>query len=182
LRIVLADQPDAPAYFTYDAVRNTQERPVLDASLERNFRPLTFDAAAAAHTGREHEVGVRLGRIGFDRVAGFLDGGMSALARHPELIVERLRLHPAALTAAPEACLLDVRTPNEHAAGALDRSLHIPLGQLPARRAELPWDRLIVAYCQGGYRSAIAASLLQSWGMEEIADLEGGYAATQALH
>ncbi|HWG38538.1 MAG TPA: MBL fold metallo-hydrolase [Terriglobales bacterium] len=233
LRIVLADQPDAPAYFTYDAVRNTQERPVLDASLERNFRPLTFDAAAAAHTagavlldtrppgaharahwrgainiplegafatwcgtllapdvpivviadpGREHEVGVRLGRIGFDRVAGFLDGGMSALARHPELIVERLRLHPAALTAAPEACLLDVRTPNEHAAGALDRSLHIPLGQLPARRAELPRDRLIVAYCQGGYRSAIAASLLQSWGMEEIADLEGGYAATQALH
>ena len=40
VRIVTADQPDSPAYFTYDAVLNTRERPTLDASLERSLRPL----------------------------------------------------------------------------------------------------------------------------------------------
>jgi len=233
LRIVLADQPEAPAYFTYDAVRNTQERPSLDTSLERHFRSLSFEAAAAAQAsgavlldtrppgeharahwrgainiplegafatwcgtlvppeasivviaepGREREAGVRLGRIGFDRVAGYLEGGMAALAQHPELIVERLRLQPVALAAADVPCILDVRTPSERAAGAIERSLHVPLSQLAARRGELPRDRLIVVYCQGGYRSAIAASLLQNWGFDEVADLEGGYFAAQALH
>ena len=40
--IVTADQPDAPAYFTFDAVLNTQERPTLEHALERELRPLSL--------------------------------------------------------------------------------------------------------------------------------------------
>src|SRR6185295_15322617 len=43
IHLVTADQPDAPSYFTYDAVLNSRERPTLDAILERELTPLTLD-------------------------------------------------------------------------------------------------------------------------------------------
>ena len=43
LELVTADQPDAPPYFTYDAVLNSRERPTLDQALARELRPLTID-------------------------------------------------------------------------------------------------------------------------------------------
>ncbi|HUX68446.1 MAG TPA: MBL fold metallo-hydrolase [Terriglobales bacterium] len=236
LRLVLADQPDAPAYFTYDAVLNTREHPVLEASLEQSLRPLTVDEAAAAQRGgaivldtrapdehahahwrgalnipldgsfatwcgtllaaetplvvvaqpgREREAGVRLGRIGFDRVAGYLAGGMEALAARPELLAGRPRLSSLELAAersgAAVPLLLDVRTPGEVAAGALPASTHIPLSQLPSRRGEIPANRRLVVYCQTGYRSSIAASLLASWGVAAVSDLEGGFQAWRQL-
>src|SRR5204863_681187 len=45
--LVTADQPDAPAYFTYDAVLNSQERPTLDAALARELNPMTLDQVLA---------------------------------------------------------------------------------------------------------------------------------------
>jgi glyoxylase-like metal-dependent hydrolase (beta-lactamase superfamily II) len=48
IRIVTADQPDSPAYFTYDAILNTKERPTLDSALERELVPLTLDEVLAA--------------------------------------------------------------------------------------------------------------------------------------
>ncbi len=75
--------------------------------------------------------------------------------------------------------VLDVRTLAEHAAGHIVGSLNIPLGQLPARLAEIPTDRPVVVQCQGGLRSAIAASLLQAHGHTEVVDLEGGFTAWQ---
>ncbi|MGH9471559.1 MAG: rhodanese-like domain-containing protein [Terriglobales bacterium] len=133
-----------------------------------------------AHPGREREAAVRLGRIGFDHVLGYVEGGMAALAERPELLVGRARLGPAELAGFGAACRLDVRTAGERAAGALPESLHIPLQQLPQRLAELPAQGPVLVYCQSGYRSSIAASLLQAAGREEIADLDGGYQAWQA--
>ncbi len=234
LQLVLADQPDAPAYFTYDAVLNTRERPSLEASLKEGLRPLRVDEAEraaaggaivldtreaveharahwrgavniplegafatwcgtvlphnapmviVAHPGREREAAVRLGRIGFDRVAGFLEGGMAALDGHDRLLAGRPRLIPpelqARLAAAPPPRLLDVRTAPEYAQGAIAGSRHLPLQQLRERRAELAGEGPFVVYCQSGYRSSIAASLLEGWGVE-ASDLEGGYQAWQA--
>jgi len=47
IQVVTADQPDAPAYFNYDAVRNSEERPTLDEALAREMNPLTLDAVLA---------------------------------------------------------------------------------------------------------------------------------------
>ena len=48
--MVTADQPDAPAYFTYDAVLNSEERPTLDQTLAREMNPLTLDDVLALQT------------------------------------------------------------------------------------------------------------------------------------
>lgn len=126
-----------------------------------------------AEPGREREAAVRLGRIGFDRMAGYLQGGMAALAAHPDQLASHARLLASDWR---DRQWLDVRTPAEHAAGAVPGSVNIPLTQLPHRRAEVPQGAPLGVYCQGGYRSAIAASLIEDWGAD-VAEMDGGYAA-----
>jgi adenylyltransferase/sulfurtransferase len=75
--------------------------------------------------------------------------------------------------------LVDVREPREHAAGAIDGDVLIPLGQLADRVDELPAGTPIVAYCQGGGRSARAVALLRELG-REAHNLVGGYVGWRA--
>jgi hydroxyacylglutathione hydrolase len=231
--IVTADQPEAPAYFTYDAVLNTKEHPTLTATLERG--PITLDQLlalqtvgaqvldtrdpgdfAAAHLagsvnislggqfatwagsvlsrerpivivadpGRERESMMRLGRIGFDHVAGYLDGGMLSVERQPSLMAatERLGAPLAAerLASASQPLLVDVRSPREHDAKHIEGSLSMPLNHLAEHIRELPRDRPIIVHCAGGYRSSIAASMLMREGFAEVSELAGGIAAWDA--
>jgi hydroxyacylglutathione hydrolase len=229
IRIVTADQPDTPAYFTYDAVLNTKERPTLDAALAEELTPLALgevldleargaqllDARqsadfAGAHLagsvnigldgsyatwagtllehekpivivvepGREREAATRLGRIGFDNVAGYLDGGMLALESRPDLVDRIERITPATLFEQLEQSdpplVLDVRAESELVdAPRIDGSLNIPLSRLLEQLDELPGDRPIVVHCSSGYRSSIAAGLLHARGFA-VADLVGG--------
>ena len=73
--------------------------------------------------------------------------------------------------------VVDVRGAAEHAAGHVVPSVNIPLTHLEERIAELPADRPVVVHCEGGYRSAIAASLLQKLGRSDVHDMVGGYKA-----
>src|SRR5882762_7659295 len=50
IQVVTADQPEAPAYFNYDAVLNSQERPTLDQALAREMNPLTLDQVLELQT------------------------------------------------------------------------------------------------------------------------------------
>jgi rhodanese-related sulfurtransferase len=59
--------------------------------------------------------------------------------------------------------------------------VNIPLNHLRARLAEVPRNRRVVVHCAAGYRSAIAASLLEHAGFEDLADLAGGMQAWVAL-
>ena len=137
IRLVTADQPDAPPYFTYDAILNTRERATLEHNLEQVLHPIDLDEVLRmgdagvqildvrdaaeyakghlagsiniglggqyatwagtvldrnkpiliiAEPGREPEAALRLGRIGFDHVKGYLNGGMEALASRPDLV------------------------------------------------------------------------------------------------
>lgn len=79
------------------------------------------------------------------------------------------------LAAGDEVFLLDVRTPAEHAAEAIEGSHLVPIHELPRRLGELPRDREIVAYCRVGNRSAYAALWLQRAGFR-VLNLEGGIA------
>jgi rhodanese-related sulfurtransferase len=130
---------------------------------------------------KEKEAAVRLGRIGFDRVAGYLDGGPASFSHRADLIQRTDRLTPeelAPLIASGEAPLiLDVRTLSERQTSRIADGLHIPLNELKDRHAEVPRGRRIVVHCQGGYRSSIAASLLKQRGVTDLADLVGGMAA-----
>lgn len=72
-----------------------------------------------------------------------------------------------------EAMLLDVREPNEWQAGHIEGSVHIPMSHLGARQDELPRDRLIVAVCRSGNRSAVVTNALLNAGYQ-AENLDGG--------
>jgi rhodanese-related sulfurtransferase/glyoxylase-like metal-dependent hydrolase (beta-lactamase superfamily II) len=228
--LVTADQPDAPPYFTYDAVLNSRERPTLAQALERELHPITLDHLvalqevgaqvldtrdpaefAAAHIagsinvglggqyatwagtvldterpvvivadpGREAEAAMRLGRIGLDNVVGYLKDGLRSIADRPDLTKTTERVSPAVAAERMKdgALVVDVRNPAERAAKAIAGSLSIPLSQLRGRLSELPRDRPLLVHCAGGYRSAIAASVLQREGYGPVSELAGGLAA-----
>jgi rhodanese-related sulfurtransferase len=237
--LVTADQPDAPSYFTYDAVLNSKERPTLDQTLER-VNPLTLDHVlslqavgaqildtrdpaefAAAHLAgsiniglrgqyatwagtvlnREHpiviiadpgletEAATRLGRIGFDHVVGYLADGLHSLQSRPELTMttERLSAQVASERAGggqadKPPVLVDVRAPREREQKRIGGSVSIPLNRLGERLSELPSDRPLIVYCAGGYRSSIAASLLQRQGFTEVSEIAGGITAWEAAN
>ena len=70
------------------------------------------------------------------------------------------------------ALLLDVRTPEEFAAGHVDGAVLIPVGELRERLAELgPKDRAVVLYCRSGRRSALAKSILEEAGHSTVIDV-----------
>ena len=134
-----------------------------------------------AEPGREEEAVLRLGRIGYDQVEGCLDGGPTLFEGRDELCAGHPRIEPAELARRLEGAagplVLDVRTPAEWEAGHIEGSLNAPLQGLGDHLADLPRDRAIVLSCQTGYRSSVAASLLEQHGFGHLADLEGGWVA-----
>ena len=237
IELVTADQPEAPAYFTYDAVLNSKERPTLEEALERKLKPLTLDAVlalqadgaqildtrdpeefGAAHLrgsiniglggqyatwagtvldrahliviiaapGRENESAVRLGRIGFDHLAGYLQNGLQSLEARPELVsfIERLSAQFAAdvLATSEPPLAVDVRTPREREQKHIGGSLSIPLNHLAENLQTLPKDRPLLVYCAGGYRSSMAASILKRSGFDSVCEIAGGIAAWESAN
>ena len=134
--------------------------------------------------GSEEEAATRLGRIGLDGVAGFLDGGMQALRDHPDLVKRIDRVTAAALREQLEGkappLVIDVRTPAEHEAAAIPTSRSIPLNHMADRLDEVPRDRAVVVHCASGYRSSIAASLIARAGIGNVIDLVGGMGAWES--
>ena len=139
-----------------------------------------------AEEGGEEEAVMRLGRIGFDNVAGYLAGGMSALASRDDLVERTERITAPALAewlagkrpdAGAAPIVVDVRSEAEHAGGHIAGALNIPLTHLDERIGEIPSGKPVAVHCEGGYRSAIAASLLQKIGRAHVHDIVGGYKA-----
>ncbi|SCL71126.1 Glyoxylase, beta-lactamase superfamily II [Micromonospora citrea] len=143
------------------------------------------DVLVVAPQGREEEIVVRLARIGFDHVVGYLREpdealpGMAAdLTRASRVTAPELR---AALERPGPPVVLDVRNAGEREQGAVEGSRHIPLAELTERLHEVPADRPVVVHCAGGYRSSVAASLLRADGRSDVSDLLGGYGAWQTM-
>jgi rhodanese-related sulfurtransferase len=137
-----------------------------------------------APPGREVEAALRLGRIGFDHVQGFLAGGPEAFAQRPDVARASERVSAEAVArelAGPSApFVLDVRTPAEHAEGRIEGSVNVPVEELERGLARIPRTGRIVVHCRSGYRSSIAASLLERHGIETTADVQGGFLAWEA--
>jgi glyoxylase-like metal-dependent hydrolase (beta-lactamase superfamily II)/rhodanese-related sulfurtransferase len=112
-------------------------------------------------------------KIGYERLAGLLDGGMAAWAAagHPVRATPRVR--PGQVDPAQ---VLDVRQANEYAAGHLPGARHVELGALGERAGELT-GAPVVTMCSRGERATTAASLLERAGNGEVAVLTAGAAA-----
>jgi glyoxylase-like metal-dependent hydrolase (beta-lactamase superfamily II)/rhodanese-related sulfurtransferase len=235
IKIVTADQPEAPDYFTYDAILNTKEHSTLMKTMKKALKPLSLGEVISlrdkgahildvrdpvdfegAHlegsiniglggkyatwagtllerdrpiviivdTGREEEAIMRLGRIGFDNIEGYLEGGMHSLLTRPDLLKRTDRITVLTLreqlSAKNPPLVLDVRTKNEWKENRIVESVNIPLHQLKERVHEIQRDRKMVVHCATGYRSSIASSLLEKDKISNFADLVGGFSAWQA--
>ncbi len=143
--------------------------------------PNDVDIVLVADAGFELEAKNRLARIGFDRVVGYLEHPLVAMAEHPERVRHASRLTATEFDSRRDHIdglqLVDIRNPGEVALGTIDRATAIPVGQLPSRLDELDPAAPTVVYCAGGYRSSVAASLLRQNGFEDVSDLLGGYGA-----
>ncbi len=143
--------------------------------------PVDADIVLFVEPGSELEAKNRLGRIGFDRVLGYVDRPYEVLLDHQDEARVASRLTPVDFeerrATLGDLQLVDVRNPGEHALGSVPDAANIPVGQLPARLAELDPSRPTVVYCAGGYRSSVAASLLRANGFDDVSDIVGGYGA-----
>ena len=134
-----------------------------------------------APNGREAEVVQRLARVGHDGVLGYLQGGVKAWI---ETGRETARL--ASLSAAewaahydPKSQVLDVRRLDEYRAGHVENAISFPLDLIDRNPIPLSAAQPYFLYCGGGYRSVIAASILESKGFHRLTNIAGGYAAIQ---
>lgn len=144
------------------------------------------DILLVTEPGQELEGKNRLARIGFDRVVGYLDQPYKVMFKHRDEVDVASRLTAAAFderrASVPGLQVVDVRNAGEVANGAIPGAIAIPVGQLVHRLDELDPSKPTVVYCEGGYRSSVAASVLRQRGFDDVSDILGGYAAWAATH
>lgn len=131
--------------------------------------------------GKEKESAVRLARVGFDKMIGYLEGGFDAWKSAGEEIDLVIGVEPDELLMDmphdDRLVVLDVRRETEFAQGHLKNALNIPLNELtdPASMANFEEDQNIYVHCGGGYRSVIAASLMKKQGIHNLRNVLGGW-------
>jgi glyoxylase-like metal-dependent hydrolase (beta-lactamase superfamily II)/rhodanese-related sulfurtransferase len=127
----------------------------------------------------------RLARVGFERVVGYLDGGMTRWAGDQKPTAQIMQISATELkrelTDEPGSIqIVDVRRKPEWDQGHIPGALHKPLDHVTEMLGDLDHAKPVVVHCKGGYRSAIACSLIQRAGFENVTNLIGGMDAWQS--
>ena len=132
------------------------------------------------NVGEEEEVVTRLSRVGFDNILGHLKGGYDAwLASGKETDkVNRITAETfAQQVKIGESKIVDVRKESEYAAEHVDEAYSMPLADINEWIKDVKPEEHFFMHCAGGYRSMIAASILQARGYRNFTEVEGGFAA-----
>jgi hydroxyacylglutathione hydrolase len=130
--------------------------------------------------GKEEETIMRLARVGYDNVLGYLEGGFDTWRNSSKEIdnVKRITAQEFAKNFDTNTLqIIDVRKPNEFDGAHVNGSLNIPLDFINENITNFPKDESFIIHCAGGYRSMIAASILKSRGWNNFTEVAGGYAA-----
>ena len=129
-----------------------------------------------APKGREKEAIIRLSRVGFDNVIGYLEGGINSWIKNGGIINKVLNESASKFsTIGNNKDILDVRSKNEHKSESLLNSINIPLIDLSKSIDKVSFEKTFYVHCKGGYRSMIAASILLANGISNFANIPGGY-------
>ena len=147
-------------------------------------RPASSIILVAEDEEQLHSARTRLSRVGLDQVAGYLDGGIVAwdraglpLQKMEQIPVEELQHR---LTDGLVDQVLDVRRPAEWETGHIASARSTPLLHLAQEAEKMDPKRRVAVLCAGGFRSAIASSLLEQQGFEQVSNVVGGMAAWTA--
>ncbi len=128
--------------------------------------------------GEESTTIVRLARVGFENVLGFLKGGIEAWRDSGfsiETTEEQSAIEFAEHIDSLKGVILDVRGKGERETGYLPDSQGLPLRDFPEQAKNLDKEKTYFIHCAGGYRSMIAASWLQKLGFQHVVNVKGGY-------
>ena len=148
---------------------------------------LSFDEPIllVCEVGKEEETVVRLARVGFSKMDGYLDGGYDSWVKagyNTDMIIE-VEADELAMDLPHDDNLLvvDVRNESEFANEHVDGAINVPLKDMsdPGRIAMLPELANLYVHCAGGYRSVIACSLIKRQGIHNLRNIEGGYNAVK---
>jgi hydroxyacylglutathione hydrolase len=137
--------------------------------------------------GKEKETIIRLARVGFDKVKGYLEGGFEAWKAAGEEIDLIIDVEADELVMDlphdPKLKVVDVRRETEFAEGHLKDAVSLPLNNLndPANMANFDEDENLYVHCGGGYRSVIAASLMKRQGIHNLRNVLGGWSKIRQL-
>jgi hydroxyacylglutathione hydrolase len=131
--------------------------------------------------GKEKETVVRLARVGFSKVIGYVDGGFEAWKNAGEEIDMIIGIEADELAMDipfdDRLLVIDVRKPVEYAEGHVKDAVNIPLNDMndPLAISNFEEDQNIYVHCAGGYRSVIASSLLKRQGVHNLRNVIGGW-------
>jgi hydroxyacylglutathione hydrolase len=129
--------------------------------------------------GSEEEVITRLSRVGFDNVVGFLEGGFESWKNSGKEIddIKRISAEQFVSEHSESQKVIDVRKETEYEAEHIDEAYSKPLAYINEWVNSIDNSEHFYIHCAGGYRSMIAASILQSRGYRNFTEIEGGFNA-----
>ena len=149
--------------------------------------PFNAPMVLVTEPGQEKETIVRMARVGFDKIKGYLGGGYDSWVAAGEQIDMIIDVEADELMMDiphdKNLLVIDVRRPTEYADGHLKDALNLPLSEMtdPALIADLPTgpngeeEQNLYVHCAGGYRSVIASSLLKRQGLHNLRNIVGGW-------
>lgn len=127
--------------------------------------------------GTEQEAITRLSRVGFDNVIGYLDGSFESWKNSGKEVDEIKRISPEEFADQfnTDSKVIDVRKPTEYAAEHVNDAYSKPLDAISEWAGTVDEKEHFFLHCAGGYRSMIAASILNSRGIRNFTEVEGGF-------
>ena len=158
----------------------------INIGLEGNFAPWVGEMIPDVKTpiilvtypGKEEEAITRLSRVGYDNTHGFLNGGFENWQKSGKEIAVLKRISAEELQhklTTEKLKLFDVRKKSEYDSEHVVDAINVPLNEINKHLAEFPKNEKFILHCAGGYRSMIAASILQQRGWSNFVDVKGGF-------
>jgi glyoxylase-like metal-dependent hydrolase (beta-lactamase superfamily II)/rhodanese-related sulfurtransferase len=146
-----------------------------------NILSFTLPILLITELGKEEETVIRLARVGFSKMEGYLKGGFDAWKKAGEKIDLVIDVESDELAMDiphdPNLQVIDVRESAEFTEGHVKNAINLPLNEMTdlAQIADFEENQNLYVHCGGGYRSVIACSLLKSHGMHNLRNVVGGW-------
>lgn len=128
--------------------------------------------------GKEKETVLRLARVGYENVLGFLEGSVAAWKEKTSFI-KSITADEIKTTFNDDVTVLDVRKHNEWDKSHLKGAMFLPLSEFPNNLSDLDKNKTYVVHCGGGYRSMTAISIMKNNGFKNLINVQGGFASMQ---
>ena len=125
--------------------------------------------------GFEEESVIRLSRVGFENILGFLKGGFNTWKNSGRSVEYINRINSHKINSYSDYKIIDVRNLFEYNNGKIKNSLNIPLFEINSNLNKLDRNGNYLIHCETGYRSMIALSLLKKNGFNNVIDISDGY-------